>query len=197
MCAYLFSGGALVPPQPSTPIALFWRSSARYLFKFLTPHGDRYVHPSSTPSLYGLSLSISHTGTSLKQPTWTPRHQHEAHGPHILLALVAAKSLPSCSWSWQTAAVGSTTAKPKTTRRITCNCELLLITAERLGYSMRLSECLPVKLCPGMEKCWYGQRCWIINFLKISVITLIPYGAERCLKHELLLYWHLVRVNVQ
>lgn len=80
----------LMLPQSSPPSALFWHACARYLFKFLTPRGDRYAPPpkipSSSPSLfslYCLSLSIlctpAHVWSSQRELPTTTNTRHAAY----------------------------------------------------------------------------------------------------------------------
>lgn len=77
--------GLHMPLWPSPPNPLFWHVCARYLFKFLTPRGDRYVPPFPLSSLLPVSVYLMYVLTCMKEPTWSPLHQHEPHSIHILL----------------------------------------------------------------------------------------------------------------
>lgn len=51
--------GLHMPLWPSPPNPLFWHVCARYLFKFLTPRGDRYVPP-LPPFVFTACLCLSY-----------------------------------------------------------------------------------------------------------------------------------------
>lgn len=61
--------------------------------------------PIPLSSLQLVSVHLMYASTCMKQPTWTPHHQH---GAYTFYWLVTTKSFPSCSasWSWQTHSCG-------------------------------------------------------------------------------------------
>lgn len=76
----------LNPPWSSPLSLLFWQPYARYLFKFLTPHGDRYVplFPLSPSLVFSACLCLSYVHQYMYEaanvdstpPTWGVQPTH-------------------------------------------------------------------------------------------------------------------------